>query len=130
MREGGGFLRGGYDSCMSRPNPHRLCPGLSTGTIPCVVPYLALALSAFALVLAGVSLAAHWFRGQEHPDVTSLRAEVLDVLDKVEHWMKRDRQRRLRDSHEQPDEQPDHAATVPTGKQQLREVARARGLIR
>lgn len=91
--------------------------------------YLALAFSAFALVLAAISLAAHWYRGQEHPDVSALRAEVLDILDKVEHWMKRDRVRRLRDSHEQPDEQPTQPA-APTTKAELRALARNRGLLR
>lgn len=69
---------------------------------------IAASLSAVALGCAVVSLAVHWVRRKEPPDVTELRAlvhelrtEHLDLFDKVEHWVKRDRVRRLREAKEQ-----------------------------
>lgn len=78
-----------------------------------MISYVALALSVVALCFGTVSLVAHWLRGKEHPDVTTLRAEVLDMLDKVEHWMKRDRIRKLRESHEPPTEEAAPGQELP-----------------
>jgi hypothetical protein len=73
-----------------------------------------------AFLISVVSLLLHWARSREHPDVSQARQEVatlatqvqelrnqhLDLLDKVEHWVKRDRVRRLRESREQTDDKP------------------------
>lgn len=83
-----------------------------------VLLILATSLSAVSLGCAVVSLALHYARRNEHPDVTQLRTDVLDVLDKVEHWIKRDRVRRLRQGQEDA-----AAAELPQGpatKDQLR----------
>jgi len=64
-----------------------------------------LGIAAVALGASVVSLALHYARRNEHPDVTrldtmmqGLREQQLDVLDKFEHWVRRDRVRVLRDS--------------------------------
>lgn len=91
-----------------------LCPDLPTGTICGVDAALLFSIAAcsiLALGIAGLSLAIQLKRGAEHPDVSEVRTSVrelhtqyLDLLDKVEHWVKRDRVRRLRDSHDPKDE--------------------------
>lgn len=59
--------------------------------------------SALAFGISVVSLLIHWKRPQQHPETTRLQAEIeqlransLELLDRVEHWMKRDRVRKLR----------------------------------
>lgn len=73
-------------------------------------------LAVFAVCISVVSLALHWARRGEHPDVTrldtamqELRTQQIDLLDKVEHWVRRDRVRRLRASQE-PSEPPETQA--------------------
>lgn len=80
--------------------------------------------SAIALGLSVVSLALHYSRRNEHPAVAQLKADHLDLLDKVEHWMKRDRVRRLRASQEaQEPEQPNLIHLTP---QEQKAALRAR----
>lgn len=79
---------------------------------------VATSFSAIALGVSIVSLSIHWSRRNEHPDVTQLRTDVIDVLDKVEHWIKRDRVRRLRAAREPEEEAPQE--TGPITKDQLR----------
>lgn len=88
-----------------------------------VLLILATSLSAVALGCSVVSLALHYARRNEHPDVTQLRTDVLDVLDKVEHWIKRDRVRRLRASREE--DEPAEALPLASRKDQLRAKLRA-----
>jgi hypothetical protein len=76
--------------------------------LPVVLGFLA-AGTLLALGFSSVALALHWVRGKEHPDVTALKADILDMWDKVEHWRKRDSVRRARDSQydtEQPQPEP------------------------
>lgn len=94
----------------------------------------------FSLCLSTVSLLIHYAKRAENPQLTpvysaidSLRLSQADLVDKVEHWQKRDRARRVR-------EQVDDVPTVPTGipelpqpgqqKAILRSVARQRGIVR
>lgn len=63
----------------------------------------ALVMSVAALIFSIVSLALLYARKDEHPAVAQLRAEQLDLLDKVEHWMKRDAVRRARAGKEAAD---------------------------
>ena len=93
--------------------------------MPTMLLLVAASFSAIALGLSVVSLALHYARRNEHPAVAQLKADHLDLLDKVEHWMKRDRVRRLRASQE-AQEQPELPA-VPEGKAGLRVAARTRG---
>lgn len=72
-----------------------------------LLPAVAASFAAVALACSVVSLALHWVRRKEHPDVSELRAivsemrtEHLDLYDRVEHWIKRDRVRKLREGRE------------------------------
>lgn len=72
---------------------------------------VATSVSVFALLIAGLSLVFHWARGQEHPDVSEVRKQLqelslahADLVDKVTHWQRRDRVRKLRESREAPQE--------------------------
>lgn len=75
-----------------------------------------------------VSLALHWAKRDEHPDVsrldaavTHIRTEIADLTDRFEHWGKRERVRRLRAGRESADDAAaanpaagsDHQATSP-----------------
>lgn len=62
-----------------------------------------LAASFIAIILSAISLAIHW-RDHRAPSPASLTAEVqalriaqADVVDRLEHWTRRDRVRKLRD---------------------------------
>lgn len=62
---------------------------------------------ALSLGISIVSLIIHWKRPEQHPDtarleqdLTALRTAHLELLDKVEHWMKRDRVRKAREGRE------------------------------
>jgi hypothetical protein len=95
-------------------------------------------LSLVAVCLSAVSLLIHWVRRDEQPEVQALhtRCDQLqlaqtDMLDRIEHWTRRDRVRRLREGAESP------AADVPVadpapgaGKDALRIRAKQLGVIR
>ena len=97
------------------------------------------AVSAVAIILSGVSLTLHWLERNSSPQVDHLNARIdslqtsqLDILDKVEHWQRRDRVRRVRESQEslptqnEPLElQPSQPSVLP--KDQLRLLARQKG---
>lgn len=77
-----------------------------------IVLVVATCISVFAILIAGLSLLLHWARGKEHPDVApvarSLQELTLahaDLVDKVAHWQRRDRVRKLRASHEEGTEE-------------------------
>lgn len=92
-----------------------------------------------SLVLSIVSLLVHYSKRGEHPLLVPLEAEInalkagqLDLVDRVEHWMKRDRARRVREA---VDESPPVPTPMPElseheRKRQIREVARQRGLVK
>lgn len=82
------------------------------------MPDLILAFSAvFAFMGFGagtISLVFHWVRRKEHPDVSEVRAEIhqvqrdyIDLMDKVNYWVKRDRVRNIREAKEAEKTQPD-----------------------
>lgn len=87
----------------------------------------------FAALGAGcgiVSLLLHWKRPVQHPETTRLMAEIeqlrsaqLDILDRVEHWMKRDRVRRARQGAEAARGGAEDEIDAPAGdrKAQLRQ---------
>jgi hypothetical protein len=85
--------------------------------------------SAASLVLSIISLLIHWKRPQVHPDVArvdneiqGIRTSILELFDRVEHWMKRDRVRKLRDAQEAKQEAPqgEIAPAAPMTKAELR----------
>jgi hypothetical protein len=74
----------------------------------------------------------HWLNRDKHPEVQALhtRCDQLqlaqaDMLDRIEHWTRRDRVRRLRES-----ESNDAAVPQLEGKAALREAAKAKGILR
>lgn len=85
-----------------------------------------------AFCLSAVSLGLHWLERDKHPDVQALhtRCDQLqlaqtDMLDRIEHWTRRDRVRRIRDAQAQePEPAPADA------KAQLRAIAKSKGIIR
>lgn len=85
-----------------------------------------------AVCLSAVSLGLHWLNRDKHPDVQALhtRCDQLqlaqaDMLDRIEHWTRRDRVRRLRDAQEQ------EPVPAPTNdKAQLRAIAKQKGILR
>jgi hypothetical protein len=97
------------------------------------------AVSAVAIILSGVSLTLHWLERNSTPQVDHLNARIdslqtsqLDILDKVEHWQRRDRVRRVRESQESSttqNEQPEPLQSPPavSSKDQLRLIARQKG---
>lgn len=101
-----------------------------------------LALTVAALVLslcaAGITLALYVHREDFTDARTKLRAlelETADLVDRLSVWQRRDAARQRRSVGGAVDAelgglQPDQHAVVPSGRQQLREVARARGLIK
>lgn len=59
------------------------------------------------LCISIVSLLIHWKRPEQHPDVSrveselaSVKASTIELYDRVEHWMKRDRVRKAREGQE------------------------------
>lgn len=109
------------------------------------VTLIGFAMGAVAFLLSTVSVGLHWIKRAEHPDVAPLKSQIdsmqltqADIIDRVEHWMKRDRVRKLREGAESSqqrnssDEQPLQLAGLPPDparvKEQLRQRARQMGV--
>lgn len=101
----------------------RLCTTLRTvyiRRVDTILLAISASLSAIALGSSAVSLALHWAKRDEHPDVAQVRAEIThirteisDLLDRFEHWTRRDRTRKLRAAREQDQTNvPDRDATA------------------
>ena len=120
--------------CVNRP----ICGLLVTTTtealmITVYAAVIGAGVSVVALCLSAVSLLVHWVRRDEQPEVQAIntRCDQLqlaqaDMLDRIEHWTRRDRVRRLRDGAEQPVDAAPPLASPPT-KSDLRAVAKAKG---
>lgn len=107
-----------------------------------------------AFLLSAVSLVVHYLKRAEHPLTAPLQSQIdsiqltqADIIDRVEHWMKRDRVRKVRDAQAggepsvtmderqnelqllQQQQQPNPLvpSTPQQIKQQLRQVARHQG---
>lgn len=123
-----------------------------------MLAYVDLAGFAFGVVaflLSAVSLAAHYVKRAEHPLTAPLQSQIdsiqltqADIIDRVEHWMKRDRVRKLRDANYAAGGEPSvttderlneqqlpqqlqsgnpPTSPIPQLKSQLRQVARNQG---
>lgn len=101
-----------------------------------LVVSICLSAALIALTLSTISLVLHWVRSRDNPDVSevwvrlqSLQTQHLDLLDKVEHWRKRDNVRTARAKAEEKliDEQPQLPDSAGH-KAQLRAKATAAGL--
>jgi len=73
-----------------------------------LIASICLSASLFALTLSVISLTFHWIKSRKNPDIDqvwqriqSLKVEHLDLLDKVEHWRKRDNVRNARAKQEE-----------------------------
>jgi len=89
----------------------------------------------FALILSTISLVLHWTRRHEPPEITAILTRIqeiqtqhLDLLDKVEHWRKRDNVRRARQGAEDKANEPVHDDPATAYKAQLRAKAAAQRL--
>ena len=99
-----------------------------------LVVSICLSAAVFALGLSIVSLVLHWTRRLESPEIEALVTRIqevqtqhLDLLDKVEHWRRRDNVRRARQGAE--DKLADAAAPISTDpKRELRKRAAAAGV--
>jgi len=99
-----------------------------------LVVSICLSAAVFALGLSVVSLVLHWTRRLESPEIEALESRIqemkvqhLDLLDKVEHWRRRDNVRRARQGAE--DKLAEDQPGVPNDpKAELRRRASARGL--
>jgi hypothetical protein len=109
------------------------------------------AMATVAILLSAVSLVVHWQKRAEHPATAPLQLQIealqlgqADIIDRVDHWMRRSSSRKLRealgeppsvtmernnDEQLQPQAQPElPLATSPQQlKAQLRQVARSQG---
>lgn len=117
-----------------------------------------LAMSFIAICLSAVSLSIHWSK-RGTPTTESLSSQVeglrlaqIDVVDRLEHWTRRDRVRRLRDrkiedaegegdqrvgegaaggvDEQHPEVQQQGPVHRVLMKAQLREIARQRGILK
>ena len=75
---------------------------------------IAVGLSVVASFLSVVSLLVHWAKRSENPVTGPLEAQIqalqlaqADIVDRVDHWTRRDRTRRLRE------EKAEDAAPTP-----------------
>jgi len=98
---------------------------------------ISLSLAVLAIGFSTVSLVLHWIRERNEPDITEvwsrlqgLQTDHLDLLDKVEHWRKRDNVRRARQGAEDKANEPSTPAADSGAirKRVLRERAAALGL--
>ena len=92
------------------------------------------AVGALSLGISIVSLMLHWKRPEQHPDtarveqdLAAVRTAHMELLDKVEHWMKRDRVRKAREGRQTKpeavsDDEPDNITPLDR-KAQLRKRA-------
>lgn len=97
------------------------------------------AVSVVAIILSAVSLVLHWLERDKSPQVQelhsrcdSLQLAQAEMLDRIEHWTRRDRVRRLREEPNSQNEQPVQLVEQPNQqqlKQQLRQRAKASGVI-
>ncbi len=99
-----------------------------------LVVSICLSAAVFALGLSIVSLVLHWTRRLESPEIEALVTRIqeiqtqhLDLLDKVEHWRRRDNVRRARQGAEEKREN-DSAPIAQDAKAELRRRAAQAGL--
>lgn len=85
-----------------------------------------------ALTLSVISLVFHWIKRDEHPDITAVERRIqeikvqhLDLLDKVEHWRRRDNVRRARQGAEDKLAESNDAPQTPA---EYKRTLRARAL--
>jgi len=100
-----------------------------------LVVSICLSASLFALTLSTISLVFHWIKSKNNPDISevwtrlqSVQTQHLDLLDKVEHWRRRDNVRNARQKAEDKVAEPGTATSPAEYKSALRSKATAIGL--
>jgi len=80
-----------------------------------------------------VSLILHWKRPEQSPetarvdaDLQAVRTAHLELLDKVEHWMKRDRVRKAREGREKASEAVSDDIPADASPKDIKAALRAR----
>jgi len=103
--------------------------------MPSVFASISLSGALIALTLSVISLVLHWIRRNtvvELEDVytrlQALHTQHLDLLDKVEHWRKRDNVRRARQGAEEKLNATPEPSTAAEYKSSLRAKATAAGM--
>ena len=96
---------------------------------------IALSAAFVALCFSAVSLILHFIRRKEPPEVSEVwtalqqqKTQHLDLLDKVEHWRRRDGVRRARQGAEDKRDAVPAATTPEEKKAELRRRVAAAGL--
>jgi len=101
-----------------------------------LIASISLSAAFVALCFSGVSLILHFIRRRQPPEVSELwtalqeaKTQHLDLLDKVEHWRRRDSVRRARQGAEDKQTEAMTAEQTPADyKAELRRRAMARGM--
>lgn len=97
--------------------------------------FAALGVSVVSFCLSLTAVLIQYAKRHEHPVVAPLEAEIttlklgfIDLVDKLDHFTRRERTRRVREAQSEPEiPQP---TTQLEGKAALRELARQRGQLR
>ena len=99
-----------------------------------LVVSICLSAAVFALGLSVVSLVLHWTRRIQSPELEGIESRIqemkvqhLDLLDKVEHWRRRDNVRKARDKVEEK-RLLEAAPVAQDAKAELRRRAAAAGV--
>jgi hypothetical protein len=94
-----------------------------------MVTLIGVAAGLVAFFLSAVSLGLHWLNHGKHPDVTALQSRMdafqmaqVEMLDRIEHWTRRDRVRRVRDGA--VDAMEAGQSPLPITKEQLKSSLR------
>lgn len=100
-----------------------------------LIASIALSAAFVALCFSTVALMIHWFKRKEPAEVTevwsaiqALKTDHLDLMDKVEHWRRRDSVRRARQGAEDKAAPAVEPETPADRKAELRRKAVAAGL--
>jgi len=103
------------------------------------IAYVSIGFASVSAFLSVTSLLLHYAKRAENPQLTpvyaaieALRLSLADVVDRVEHWQKRDRARRVREQIEPEQQPPIGPVALPVAelKAQVRNAARSQGIIR
>jgi len=105
------------------------------GHMPTLYAAISLSGALIALTLSVISLVLHWVKRAEPPEITAVLTRIqeiqtqhLDLLDKVEHWRKRDNVRRARQGAEDKLNDAPEPSTPAEYKSGLRRKATAAGM--
>ena len=94
-------------------------------------------LSVVALAVSAFSVMVHWLRRHSDPvlgpieaEIQSLKTAQADLVDRVEHWQRRDRTRRIRKEQQDEQDLPQPEPSPAELKRHLRLQAKQLGVLR